>query len=277
MRLGFHVSVRKGVLGALEETTRLGCETLQIFPRRPGNPMRFPDDPEAAKIRRVREERRISPLVVHSVYQPNIASTNAKIWKRSSDSFRDELRFADTIGAEYLVIHSGSFSPGSSLAEGIRRSAGTIREVLGRQAPGTKILIENVAGGERRIGGKFEELKALMEEIGQPDRVGICLDTAHCYAAGYAIETARGLEDCLSRFDRTVGLEKIDLFHFNDSGAGLGSHKDIHVHIGKGEIGTGSLRSLARDARFQAKTGILETPRTSREDDLRNLNLLTNG
>jgi deoxyribonuclease-4 len=213
-------------------------------------------------------------VAVHSVYQPNIASTNEKIRERSRRSFLEELSFTESVGADALVIHSGSYSADSSLTEGLKRSGESIRRALSEVPGHSKVVIENVAGGDRRIGGRFEELRSLLEEIGDPDRTGLCLDTAHTFGAGYPIDTDSGLEDTLAEWDKVLGFGRLELFHFNDSGAGLGSHRDIHEHLGRGLIGLESLRKLANDPRFAGKAGVIETPKMPPGSDAANLSLL---
>lgn len=271
MRLGIHASVRRGLAAALEEAARLDCRAVQIFPHRPGEPPVIPPEGEALAFRRLRAGKRVDYLAVHSVYQPNIASTNERIRERSRRSLLEELRFSQAVGADALVIHSGNYSADSNLADGIRRSGEAVRQALS-QAPGaTKIVIENVAGGDRRIGGRFEELRALLDEIGAPERTGLCLDTAHTFAAGFPIQTPAGLEDALAEWDKVLGLGRLELFHFNDSAAPLGSHRDIHEHIGRGLIGEEMLARLARDPRFEGKAGVIETPKQPAGSDAANL------
>jgi deoxyribonuclease-4 len=160
------------------------------------------------------------------------------------------------------------------LAEGLKRSGESIRRALSEVPGRSKVVIENVAGGDRRIGGRFEELRSLLEEIGDPARTGLCLDTAHTFGAGYPIHTASGLEDTLAEWDKVLGFGRLELFHFNDSGAGLGSHRDIHEHLGRGLIGLESLRKLANDPRFAGKAGVIETPKMPPGSDAANLSLL---
>ncbi len=274
MILGIHPSVRKGVVHALEEAAAKRCRAVQIFPRPPSEVLKFPFPNEIEAVQACRKRLAISHLAVHSVFQPNIASTNLKTWQRSRDSFLEEYRYSDRIGADFLVIHSGSYSPDSSLAEGLRRSAETIRWVLEQVPSRTKIAIENVGGGERRMGGKFEELGRLLDEVGMEERMAVCLDTAHTFAAGYPIQTLSGLEETLALFDKTVGFKRLQLFHINDSGGELGSHKDIHEHIGRGFIGLESLKTLTSDPRFAQIAGILETPHDSPQSNEQNLEAL---
>lgn len=274
MKLGIHASVRQGFLNAFKEAARLRCPALQIFPRRPRRPVPSLAHSEIEELLRFRKENAIETLIAHAVYQPNIASLDEKIRERSLQSLIGELNLAQSIGAVMFVIHAGSYSPGSNMDEGIRRSAETIRSLLEQSEPGTRIVIENVGGGERRIGGRFEELRKLLNEIDDKERAGICLDTAHAFAAGYAIQTNAGMDDCLAEFDKRIGLTRLCLFHLNDSGGEFGSHKDIHKHVGEGLIGVEPLRKLTRDPRFENVAGILETPGFPLDSSEKNLEQL---
>lgn len=274
MRLGIHASVRYGIAQALKETINLHCQTVQIFPRRPGTPIRFPSLAEKENIRQFRKKYSITPIIVHSVFQPNIASTNQKIWQRSRDSLMEEYQWATFIQAEFLIIHSGNYSADSTKMQGIQKSGNTIRAVLEQIPSNTKIIIENVPGGERRLGGKFEELRALLDSIGLPSRTGLCFDTAHAFSAGHPIQTETGLEDCLSELDKNIGLKFIEVFHINDCASKFGSHKDIHQHIGQGFIALAPLKKLVNYPQFVHHAGIIETPKLPIGSDELNLKQL---
>lgn len=271
MQLGIHASVRKGFLNALDQAVKLNCQTLQIFPRRPHHPVQFLPETELKEFSAFRDKHSISPLIVHALYQPNIASSNFETLKKSQKSLTEEFRFAEQLQAEFFVIHAGSYSQDSDLKKGIQTCARTIRTLLETVPAKTRILIENVPGGVRRIGGQFEELRWLLDEIRLENRTGICLDTAHAFAAGYPIRSGCGMDDCLALLDREVGLDAVELFHINDTLAEFSSHKDIHQHIGEGAIGIEALRWLVQNPKFQTKPGILETPKTTPESDQKNL------
>lgn len=271
MQLGTHASIRRGFLNAFSEAFQLNCKTLQIFPRRPRQAVRTLSEAEIRELKEFRAKYSISPLVIHALYQPNIASSNQETLKKSRESLLQEFRFASQLEAEFFIVHAGSYSADSDLKTGIRTCARTIRDLLESLLSKTKVLIENVPGGERRIGGKFEELKWLLKEIGWKERTGICLDTAHAFAAGYAIGSIQGMEEMLALVDKELGLETVELFHMNDTLAEFSSHKDIHQHIGEGHIGQEALRWLAGNSRFQKTPAILETPKSSAQSDRINL------
>lgn len=276
MLLGVHVSVRRGFPQALEEAELLGCKALQIFPRPPQTPELDLSEEEIRSFISKRKEKALGPVLVHSLYQPNIASTQSKISARSYESLVGELRVANLLGADALIIHSGNYSPDSTLKAGIARSAQAIRSAIHVTRSRAKVVIENVAGGARRMGGKFEELRDLMEKVGLPEKVGICLDTAHAYGAGWPLETAAGMDDWIAEFDKVIGIKRLAAFHMNDTLAERGSYKDIHEHIGKGFIGTEPLKKLVQDPRFAEIPGIIEVPRALREQHQKNLELLRN-
>ncbi len=274
MRLGIHASVRHGLLSACAEAAELDCGSVQIFPRPPGAEFVLPTENEIQSVREYRSQHHISDIAVHSVYQPNIASSSEKVRQRSFISFVQELRFTDCLQAEFLIIHSGNFSPGASLSKGLSLSAQSIRNAIDEVKPKSRVLVENVAGGDRRMGSTFEELKELLDAVGSPGQTGVCFDTAHAFAAGYPVNTVSGMEDTLAEFDKIIGLQYLNYFHLNDSGAEQGSRRDIHQHIGQGHIGAEPIQYLTRMPQFADVSGVLETPRFPSGSNAENLRIL---
>ena len=282
MRLGVHIPIAGGLLEAVERAKRLGCTTMQIFSRSPrgGTPPAL--NPELAeRFNTARRAAGIEPLAVHGPYIINLASPEAAMWKRSLALYRDEYARASRLRAQYLVTHVGSHR-GDGEAAGLARVADAVSRTLegappartsgspGRAA-GVTILLENTAGSGQGLGYRFEQLAAIRDAVAARDRVGICLDTAHLFAAGYAIHTAEGLEETVASFNRLVGLEHLRLIHLNDSKVPFGSRVDRHWHIGQGHIGSDAFRRIIMHPRLRDVPFILETPKTSEEEDRRNL------
>lgn len=274
MRLGIHASIRRGFLNALLEAVQLNCKVVQIFPRRPRQAVPTLSESELKELREFRAKHSISPLVVHALYQPNIASANPETLKKSKESLLKEFRFAAQMNAEFFIVHAGSYSAESDIKTGIKTCALTIRNLLETVPTNSKVVIENVPGGGRRIGGTFQELRWLLEEIGLRERIGICFDTAHAFAAGESIQTIQGLENSLNRLEQEVGADALHLFHINDTSAEFNSHKDIHQHIGEGFIGAKVLQWLVKNPKYVHKAGIIETPQNIPSADKNNLTRL---
>lgn len=272
IRFGVHCSLRNGLPGALEEARDLGCEAIQIFTRSPRMWRMQPPSPEdAAAFRELRSRLAIRPLVVHTPYLPNLATSQEKLYDLSLDSMRKDLAVAESIEADYLVIHPGSYSPGSSPEEGIARIAGALDRALADVPGKTTVLLENVSGGGRRLGGSFGELARMMDGVPRRERIAVCLDTAHAFGAGYDLSTAGGVDAMLEEFDRVLGMSSLRVIHFNDSLAPRDSRKDRHQHLGKGYIGDEGFSRLVDRVKGTVDAGILETPKDAPGADRGNL------
>ena len=275
IRFGVHCSLRNGLVGALQIAHRLGCQSLQIFTRSPRMwHMRFPDDADVAAFVAERERLKLFPLVVHTPYLPNLATTDPRLSRLSYQALLDDMEICCRIRADYFVIHPGSYSLDGTLEDGINRIADAINRACAAVPGKTRILLENVAGGGRRIGSTFEELAAIIAKVKDKKRIGICLDTAHALGAGFDVATAAGIDAMLADFTRTIGMKYLACLHMNDSKAVRGSHKDRHEHIGKGHIGLPGFRHLIKKVKCHAAAGILETPKDSPAADKRNLRTL---
>ncbi len=271
MRLGIHCSVRSGMLMALDEAQNLACETLQIFTHAPRKwrQERISDE-EAQRFQARQKEYGLFPLVVHTPYLPNLCTMNDRFYKRSIAALQDDLKVCEKLGADFLVVHPGSFSNESTPSEGIKRLTEAFNEALAGPAK-VRILFENMAGGGRRLGGEWSELRDILHGIENQDRTGLCLDTAHVWGAGHAFSTAADVDRTLDRIDEVIGLNRLFVIHANDSKAQQGSHRDLHEHIGLGELGEVPFAALLKDTRVQNCAVILETPKDDAEADLNNL------
>jgi deoxyribonuclease-4 len=270
-RVGVHTSIAGSLTQAAERAHQIGCTSFQIFSSSP-RMWRARDlaTEEISAFGRLRSRYHLSPLVIHTNYLVNLASPDPLLRKRSLEAFIGEVRRAEALEAEYLVLHPGSFRDGSR-EQGIRTLAASLREAI-RKAPvkQTTILVENMCGQGNVLGGTFAELSDILTLLdGMP--VACCIDTAHCFAAGMDIAAPEGLAAMIESLDRTVGLRRVPVIHANDSRSPLGSHRDRHEHIGKGGIGLAGFRRIVNHPALREKVFILETPLEADGDDRRNL------
>lgn len=272
MRLGVHVSIAGGLPLAIERAVRLRCTAMQMFSRSPrGGPAPKLTEAAAQAFDAARRAAGIDPLIIHGPYIINLASPEAYMWGRSVVLFKEEYARAVLLNAQSLVVHVGSHM-GSGEAAGIARVAQALTQTLAAYPRGaTRVLLENTAGSGQGLGDRFEHLAAMRAAVAQPDRVGVCLDTAHLFAAGHPIHTAGGLEQVIESFDRFVGLPQLRAIHLNDSKVGFGAKVDRHWHIGQGKIGLAPFRRIVNHPKLRELPFILETPKSSDAEDLRNL------
>jgi deoxyribonuclease-4 len=257
--LGVHASVARGLSAALEEARALGCAALQILPYRRH---RLPDEAELTEFRAAREALPLRVLLVHSRFVPCLASSDEALRARSVAHLARELKLSDGLGGDAYVLHVGAYSPGAEAADGFRHCADSIRRAAASASFRGTLLLENVPGGGRRLGGSLEDLARLREELGpRGPRLGFCLDTAHAWAAGYDLASAEGVLRFLARAHRLLGADAVRAFHLNDTRALLGSRLEHHWHWGKGRLGLEGLRVLLGREEFAATPGILETPK----------------
>jgi deoxyribonuclease-4 len=277
LRLGIHTSRSKSLENAAIIAHDLGANTFQIFSASPRMWRAVPPDPaDVKRFRKARERFDLSPLTIHVNYLVNLATLDPVIREKSILSFRGELDRAAAIGAEYLVLHPGSYR-GQSVDEGIGAFVlGLAEAARGFKAPGLTILLENTVGSGCQIGGRFEELRAIRDLAARQTDLplGYCLDTCHLLASGHDIATAAGLKKTVAHADSVLGLELVRIIHTNDSKGALNSHLDRHANIGEGQIGEAGFRRILRHSGLRNKPFILETPVDEEGDDRRNLDAL---
>jgi deoxyribonuclease IV len=275
MRIGVHCSVRNGFAAALRETAALGCNTLQIFTKSPRDwRTRVYEDWEFAEFRREREKLGVHPVVVHTPYLPNLCTSVPTLFDRSVRALREDLARCEQLAADYLVIHPGAFSPEADYKTGLRNIVRALTDTFAAVKGRTRVLIENMAGGGRRIGGPFREVADILNGVPHRGRLGVCFDTCHATGAGYDLSRPGGVEAALREFDREIGLKEIPVFHVNDSKAPPGSHRDLHQHIGKGHVGLEAFRRLFAEPAFRDCALILETPKEGPSSDPGNIKAL---
>jgi len=260
--LGAHMSMAGGYHKAVERARLCGCDCVQLFTKN-NNQWRAKQitRQEAQQFRTALETLGVTHPVAHGSYLINLASPDAALWRKSVDAFVVELRRAETLGIPYVVAHPGAFTTGSE-AGGLRQVVRAMNAIHARTRKlRVRCLLETTAGQGTSIGWRFEQLAAILDGVKAPDRLGVCFDTCHVFAAGYAMETKQQYRATMRAFDRIVGLERIKAFHLNDSRRELGSRVDRHAHIGHGQMGLRPFQHLLGDRRFREIPMYLETPK----------------
>ena len=261
-RLGAHLSIAGGLPRAVDRAVATRCEALQIFTKSVGQwrARPLPDD-EVVLFRRRVAESGIRPVVAHNSYLINIAAATPALRLQSLGALREELDRADALGLDALVMHPGSFTTGSEEG-GLQLIADGLRTLLAdRPESRVTILLEHTAGQGTNLGHRFEHLASIIDRLDGSSRIGVCLDTCHLLTAGYDLCSVEGYRRTFREFDRVVGLDRIRLFHLNDSKKPCGSRVDRHEHIGKGCLGLEPFRRLLNDRRFAKLPMLLETPK----------------
>jgi deoxyribonuclease-4 len=275
---GVHTSIAGGLANAVAEAAAKRCDCFQIFARNPrGWHARPLDRLEVHRFRSARDRAGLWPLAIHTVYLVNLAAQDAALLARSRDAFRDEIKRAVRLRADYLVVHPGAAGSAgeecaiATIVESIRASIRDIRLAYDGTGAGLTVLIENTAGQGSAIGRSFEQVAAIVDLLDDIP-VGACIDTAHTLAAGYDLATPGGFRATVRRIDQTIGFERVRLIHCNDSKAPLGARVDRHEHIGLGHLGDETFRRLTHTLKFRRVPFILETPIDTRHGDDWNLN-----
>jgi deoxyribonuclease-4 len=273
-RIGIHLSTAGGVFRAAERAHEIGANTFQIFSSSPRMWRAARLEPShCEQMRRLRLEYGCAPLVIHTSYLVNLCSQSEVVREKSIAGFRGEVERALALGAEFLVLHPGSWK-GLTRETGLALAAESIARAVDGVALddcGFRVLIENTAGAEFSLGGSFEQVGELIARLRGIVPVGACLDTCHCHVAGYDLLSAAGYEETVALIQNTIGLETVQVWHMNDAKAPRGSRLDRHEYIGEGTMGLEPFRHLLRDARFSHCAFIAETPVDEPDDDRRNV------
>lgn len=249
----------------------VGCETLQLFTRSPRGwaTTRLAED-DVAQFRRDMKEAKLEPVFVHAPYLPNLAATDKALAKRSVEAIVADLERCRVLGVDYLICHVGK-AMGDSEPAALRRVAENVNRAFEAAPNRVKLLLENTAGMGSEVGYRFEQIAEIIGGVEDKDRVGVVLDTAHAFEAGYEWRIRDGINETLRQFDRAIGLGRLYLLHLNDSKTEFGSRVDRHWHIGQGKIGLEGFRLIVNHPLLRHLPGIMETPRTGTADDLKNL------
>ena len=259
VKLGFHVSVSGSVDLAVDRALELGCDTFQFFT---GNPRSWVSrglgEGEAEAFRDKRGGSGMDPVFGHMPYILNLASPDGGVHGRSVESLRAGLGRCSSLGVPMLVTHVGSHLGGGADL-GVARVVEALDSALGGDDSGVVVLLENGPGSGSKVGSSFGELGRILGGVAFPERVGVCLDTCHAFAAGYELRTPEGLGGTLDALDAAVGLDRVGLVHLNDSAGGLGSAVDRHEHIGLGGIGLGGFGAIM-GSRLARLPMVMETP-----------------
>jgi deoxyribonuclease-4 len=272
------MSIAGGVHTAVERGVSIGCTTMQMFVKN-NNQWSGKEltDEDISTYKKLLRESSIGPVVVHDTYLINLCAKDAQILRKSRVTLKDELNRCEILGVACLNFHPGSHV-GAGEAEGIKRIAESLN-VIHEETKGYRVksVLETTAGQGTAIGHQFGQLRQIIDMVAEPDRMAVCVDTCHMFAAGYDISTERGYEKTFEEFDAIIGLNRLVAFHVNDSKRELGSHVDRHDHIGKGKIGKTGFRLLMNDDRFRTVPKILETPKgPEMKEDVRNMKTLRN-
>jgi len=276
-RIGVHVGTAGGTWTAVERAVAAGANTFQIFSSSPRQWRAAAVKPEdAKKMRELRAKHDVGPVAIHASYLINLCSQTESVRVNGVAAFRGEVERALALGAEYLVLHPGSWK-GLTREEGLRLAAESIEKAIDGvawQGKDFRILIENTAGAEFSLGGKLEQVAELVERLKACAPVGVCLDTCHVHVSGYDIVSPDGYTETMLLVRDTVGFDDVKVWHCNDAKAAMGSKLDRHEHIGEGTIGAEVFRRLLHDERFGHAVFIAETPVDAPGDEARNVGVL---
>jgi deoxyribonuclease IV len=274
--LGAHMSIAGGLDLAFSRIREIGGESLQIYTK---NQLQWRSpllsDEAVRRFLERREESGSMPVAAHDAYLINLASPEPETLRLSVAAFADELSRASQLGIPFLITHPGSHL-GKGVAAGVKRFAANLDRAMAKAGcEGVTVLLEITAGQGTNLGSRFEEIGAMIELSRFGERLGVCFDTCHAFAAGYDLRTPEGYDATFSAFERAVGISRIQFFHLNDSKLPLGSRVDRHAHIGNGELGLEAFRMLLNDPRFARHPMTLETPKgKDLKNDRRNLKVL---
>ena len=257
LTIGTHMSIAKGIAKTAENVVEMKANTMQIFSRNPrGSNYKTYTEEEIGRFQEIRRKNQFGPLLAHAPYTMNLASDKEKVYEFACTVIREDIARMDALGIENIVFHPGSHT-GIGIEAGIRNIiAGLDQAITGDE--NIMVLLETMTGKGTEIGAKFEHLRAIRDGVRHPERIGICLDTCHVFAAGYDI--VGNLDGVLEEFDRVIGLDLLKAVHFNDSMMPFGSHKDRHSTIGAGEIGLEPLLRVMRHPALKELPFYLETP-----------------
>jgi len=270
-RLGVHTSIAGGIDKGIERAKALGCNTVQFFSHNPrGWAIKGRDRAECSACQRLIKDLDISPAFIHTSYLINLAAGDKELLQKSVSMVIEELHIADALGAEYVVLHTGSASSDNP-EHARKRAIEGLTRVAGAGTWRAGLLLENTAGERGDTTSRVAEIAEIIDSVPQGLIAGICVDTCHAFAAGYELRTAAGIDSLAAEIDRYVGRESLRLIHLNDTKGDVGSRVDRHEHIGEGKLGLEAIEAIVNHSFFRNVPLILETPKKTDDDDLRNL------
>ena len=268
--IGAHFSIQNGLGNAIRNAEKCGCNALQIFT---GNPMgwqaKILSANDISDFLKAKKETGISNIISHSSYLINLASPEKRKIYLSKKAMAGEIKRCQKLGIKYLVLHPGSYIKGSE-QNGLKRIVENINLLYSKSEQNFPLLlVETMAGQGTNLGDKFEHIAYILQNADKKNRIGVCFDTCHSFAAGYDIRNIRAYNKTIKEFDKIIGLDNLKLIHLNDSKCGLGSRIDRHQNIGKGKIGIEAFKLIIRDKRLKNVPKILETPFPGVQNDLK--------
>ncbi len=274
MRFGFHISIAGGFSKVVERALQKECQTIQLFSRNPrGWYYNKLDRKDCENFQREIQKYDISPIFVHMPYLPNLATDNKDIYQKSFNSLLTELERCDLLGAHFLIMHIGK-RMGNSEKNAISQVSMSINKAFEKVKNNVILLLENTAGMGSEIGYNLDQISEIFKNIKAKERLGIVIDTAHIFEAGYPIHTKQGLDQMLKEFDSLIGLKYLYLLHLNDSKSDLASKLDRHWHIGEGKIGLEGMKRIINHGLLKHLPMIMETPKKDEKDDLKNMRVV---
>jgi deoxyribonuclease IV len=276
MKFGAHCSTAGGFWRALERGASVNCEVVQIFVKNNMQWMgRLPHEAEVADYKRAEKQYRFAKVFGHAGYLINLAASPSPNRDKSLESLTQEIQIADMLGVPFLVMHPGAHL-GAGELHGFKQVIKGLNEVFAVTSEmNVRIALENTAGQGSCFGNQIEHLAHIFDGVKNPERLGLCIDTCHLFAAGYDIRTEKGWDAAINEIDKLIGRKQILAFHLNDSKTDLGSHVDRHAHIGQGKIGKQAFKHIVNDVRFKNTPGCLETPKgKDLKEDVENLAVL---
>lgn len=273
MKIGLHVSISGSIDKAVDNATALKCTAFQIFTRNPRGwaaKNLVLEDVDSFKKKLVASKIDRYAVCAHMPYLPNLSSSKKDLYKKSLDTFVNEVKRCAVLGVPQLVIHLGSHL-GAGTQVGIKNLANACNSAAAKADNDVMILLENMAGQKNSIGSRFEELKQILDMLEPRKRFGVCFDTCHAFAAGYDLRSKDKVEDVIAEFDKYVGMKELRVVHLNDSKGDINCNLDRHEHIGIGYIGEKGFRTFLGNDEIKERPLILETPIDDRRDDVGNL------
>ena len=258
--VGLHVSIAGSIDLAFDRAQELGATTFQIFTRNPNQWKFKPLEGETVSLfREKRKKAGFRRIVDHMPYLPNLASPEKSTMKISRYTLGEETRRCEALGVDYLVVHLGSHL-GKGAAVGMANIAEACNEAIAGSDGGTTVLLENMAGQRNSVGARFEEIRGIIDRVKDSDRIGVCLDSCHLYAAGFDLRSEGAVENTMGLFDEVIGLGRLKAVHLNDSKGPLGSRLDRHEDIGEGKIGRAGMKAFLHYPGVSERPIIMETP-----------------
>ncbi|TMI30239.1 deoxyribonuclease IV [Candidatus Bathyarchaeota archaeon] len=274
MKVGLHVSIAGTIDLAVDRAKESNCDTFQVFTRNPRGWRYSALDPqEVGNFKEKLKTSGIGPPISHMPYLPNLACPEDELYEKSVATLAEEVDRCVQLGIPYIVTHLGSHL-GRGREVGLQRLTSALDVATKRARGDLQILLENMAGQANSMGSKFQDLKEIMSGVKRAERIGVCFDTCHAYAAGYDLQSKRGVDQTLSKFNDIIGFDSLKVVHLNDSKGGIGSGLDRHEHIGMGYIGERGFKAFLHHDTTRGLPWVLETPEDERRDAQGNLRMV---